>query len=260
MKKIITLLFISTAFLGQAQVGIGISSASINGSVQLEVASTTKGFLPPRMTYNQKMAISSPAQGLIIYCTNCGSNGEPEYYNGTAWVNMAGGTPASVPITVGSAYGGGIVFYILQPGDIGYDATVQHGLIAATSDQTVSIPIRWHNGVFTVTGATGTAIGTGMANTTAIINNQGSGTGHAAGLARAYNGGGFNDWYLPSKDELNLMYLNKNTIGNFLPDATYHSSSEIQYYYAWQQYFAHGNQIDTQFKDIQQWVRAIRSF
>jgi hypothetical protein len=166
----------------------------------------------------------------------------------------------AIPKTVGTTYQGGKIFYIFQPGDPGYVAGETHGLIAALSDQTVSTPIRWHNGGFSVTGASGTAIGTGMANTTAIINNQGSGTGHAAGLARAHNGGGYTDWYLPSKDELNQMFLNKTTIGNFRPDAAYHSSSEIQYYFAWQQYFVNGNQISTQYKDIQQWVRAIRTF
>ena len=119
MKKIILSFLLLSSFFIHAQVGIGVATANINASAQLEVASTTKGFLPPRMTYAQKIAIASPPQGLMIYCTNCGTNGEPEYYNGVAWVNMAGGTAASVPITLGSTHEGGKVFYIFQPGDPG---------------------------------------------------------------------------------------------------------------------------------------------
>jgi hypothetical protein len=74
--------------------GVGINSPA--ASAVLEASSTTKGFLPPRMTGNQRDAITNPATGLIIYCTNCGLNGgEPEYYNGRIWVNLVGGTTQS---------------------------------------------------------------------------------------------------------------------------------------------------------------------
>jgi uncharacterized protein (TIGR02145 family) len=52
--------------------------------------------LPPRMTLAQRNAISNPAAGLMLYCTDCGTNGSGEmnYYNGTAWIsmNMGGGS------------------------------------------------------------------------------------------------------------------------------------------------------------------------
>jgi hypothetical protein len=70
---------------------VGIGTASPDASAALEITSTTKGLLPPRMTAAQRNAIANPAQGLMIYCTNCGTNGEPQYYNGLSWVNLIGG-------------------------------------------------------------------------------------------------------------------------------------------------------------------------
>jgi uncharacterized protein (TIGR02145 family) len=110
MKKILLSLIVFGYFVSNAQVGIGISSANMDSSAQLEVSSTTKGFLPPRMTQAQRNAISSPAVGLMVYCTNCGTKGgEPQYYNGSTWLNMIGGnasTPTVVPsipsVTIGS--------------------------------------------------------------------------------------------------------------------------------------------------------------
>jgi len=65
-------------------------------------------------------------------------------------------------VAIGDSYGGGIVAYILQSGDPYYDVNVQHGLIAATADQ--STGIQWYNGSNVSTGATATAIATGQAN------------------------------------------------------------------------------------------------
>ena len=68
MKKILILLaiFITVATTAQS-VGINDDGSAANASAMLDVSSTTKGFLPPRMTYTQRQAISTPAQGLIIY-------------------------------------------------------------------------------------------------------------------------------------------------------------------------------------------------
>ena len=138
---------------------------------------------------------------------------------GTSYGSVVSFTTASPPVTVGSVYGGGIVFYILQSGDNGYDANVQHGLIAATTNQ--SNGVNWAK-TASVTGATGTAIGTGLANTNIIITNQGNSGSYAAKIARDYTGGGYTDWYLPSAEELHKMVgvtaLNLSTY--------YHSSTE----------------------------------
>ena len=116
------------------------------------------------------------------------------------------------PIDIGSSYQGGKVAYIFISTDPGYVAGETHGLIVSPANQ--SNGIRWFNGTNTTTGATGTAIGTGKANTDSIISNQGATTtSYAAGLARAYNGGGYTDWYLPSKEEVHILCLNKTFLG-----------------------------------------------
>lgn len=157
-------------------------------------------------------------------------------------------------LVIDASYQGGKVAYL--------DASGQHGLIAADADQTPATSgIRWYNGTYTLMGATGTAIGTGSANTTAIIASQGEvATSYAAGLARAYDGGGYGDWYLPSKDELNQLYLNREAIGGFR-DAYYWSSSESEANanVAWHQYFGTGAQ-QTYYKGDRGRVRAVRTF
>ena len=96
MKKLVILFAIFITFGTMAQsVGINADGSAADASAMLDVSSTTKGFLPPRMTNAQITAISTPAAGLIVYCTNCGPNGEMQYYNGVAWVNFSGAAAAT---------------------------------------------------------------------------------------------------------------------------------------------------------------------
>ena len=150
-------------------------------------------------------------------------------------------------LAIGQSYQGGIIAYI--------DSTGQHGLIAATADQ--SEGIQWYNGTNIVTGATGTAIGTGLTNTNAIIAVQGSGS-YAASIARDYNGGGYTDWYLPSKDELNQLYQQQTAMGGFEGEY-YWSSTEYDNNTAREQSFYDGSQNDS-FKTSTYYVRAVRAF
>ena len=160
--------------------------------------------------------------------------------------------------SVGASYGGGKLAYILVSGDPGYSSTTVHGLIAATSDQ--STAALWYNGTYTVTGATGTAVGSGLSNTMAIIANQGAGS-YAAQLCHAYTGGGYTDWYLPSKDELNKLYINQTAIGGFASGSYcyYWSSSEDSYGSAVGQLFFNGYQAYLS-KSSPTYVRAVRAF
>jgi hypothetical protein len=256
------------AIINSGKLIVGASSAA-SASAVLEASSTTQGFLPPRMTYYQRTQIASPIAGLTIWCSNCGASGEMQVFNGNSWTNMIG-RAASIYLRVGDVYQGGKVAYILVNGDPGYDATTQHGLIAATSDQSRKITWDRLTGDFysyqgTNRGAIGTAIGTGFSNTSNIIASQGeTASSYAAGVARAYTGGGYTDWYLPSKEELNKLYLNRVAIGEFISNSygLYWSSSEIQsypYHSAWLQDFSNGGPLSF-FKDFDVNIRAIRSF
>ena len=175
-------------------------------------------------------------------------------------------TVAAGPHALGDVYGGGKVAYILEPGDLGYSPTVQHGLIAATADQTPSgSGIMWarpdYQSVF-IPGGTEFWIGTGAANTDKIVAQNGAGNTYAAGLARSYNGGGYSDWYLPSRDELNKLYLNSGWIGGLATEPYwiyYWSSSEYDANNAWMQKFNMGSQGDDN-KPYSGRVRAVRAF
>ena len=108
-----------------------------------------------------------------------------------------------------------------------------------------------------LSGADGTAIGTGNQNTIDIM--AGCATaGIAARLCGDLVQGGYSDWYLPSKDELNKLYLNRSAIGGFA-SVGYWSSTEYVYSRAWYQSFDDGDQIQA-LKDVTYYVRAIRAF
>jgi uncharacterized protein (TIGR02145 family) len=97
--KILILITFVFLCLSTATAQVGIGTETPNASAVLDLTSTTQGLLPPRMTADQRNAIASPAQGLMIYCTNCGTDGELQVYNGTNWTNLVGGATAPLLVT-----------------------------------------------------------------------------------------------------------------------------------------------------------------
>ena len=128
------------------------------------------------------------------------------------------------PLAIGDYYEGGIVAYISTSSTL---AEETHGLIAAKSDIS-PVGIVWSNIQSTQIG-TANYIGSGLTNTNSIVSRLGaSASYYAAGKARFYTGGGNNDWFLPSKDELIELCRNRLAIGNFITtsESFYWSSSE----------------------------------
>lgn len=161
---------------------------------------------------------------------------------------------------------GGLIIYI----NPNYENDGWHYLEAAPADQSTSI--MWFSDImdanenFFATGALSTAIGTGKSNTQTIVNSQGEGA-YAAKLCSELEMGGYDDWYLPAKDELNLMYENLylKGLGGFNQGdgrEYYWSSSEAAFdeiLYAWLQSFGNGKQQEDN-KWYEYRVRAVRDF
>ena len=248
---------------------VGNSSESSSSAI-LEVNSTSKGFLPPKMSASQRDAISNPASGLMIWCNNCGSTGEIQVFSENAqWLTITGQTPSGVYTpSVGENYQGGIVAYLLTPSDFGYDANVPHGLIASIVDLNNSNGIQFWNGrdIPIDFSLLPSDIGKGYSNTQTIVSNFGQPTNnYAAGIAYNYRGGGYSDWYLPSLDELIKLYLNRVVIGGFTTDYYWSSTSagrnqDTEFTYA---YIFDSNYSRRAYETYQRYtykVRAVRSF
>jgi hypothetical protein len=157
----------------------------------------------------------------------------------------------AVTFTIGDHYGGGIIFYI--------DTTNLHGMIADDADLGA---IRWNSADFITVGAKATAIGKGKRNTKKIVAAMGTSVSYAALLCDQSVKNGYTDWYLPSRDELNELYKQRNVIGGFqsgVSGSYYWSSSEAANYKARCQFFYNGIQtVNLQYQTLN--VRAIRNF
>lgn len=231
---------------------IGINNENPDASAALDITSTTGGLLPPRMTTTQRDAISA-AKGLVLFniTTNTLQINEGDATTAN-WVSL---TASTCGLSIGDTHQGGIIFYL--------DGSGCHGLVAAPTNQSTSAS--WYNGNYIDTRAYGSGLFEGKYNT-AMINNTQGGASSAAAICGNLSLGGYNDWYLPSIEELNKMYQNigqGNTlglgnVGNFANNY-YWSSTEYDNDGAWRQDFDNGRQSDND-KNYTDDVRAVRAF
>ena len=187
---------------------------------------------------------------LLVISTSC--NKETEVIpSAVLQSSSAGLSQSSGNHFIGEHFGGGIIFYL--------DLSGKHGLIASSAD--FEEPSVWSK-KDTLNGARDTALGSGAANTRRIIKTQGFPQSEADSYAALECIGlisnGYQDWYLPSINELNEMYKNKKIIGGFQA-FSYWSSSELNATKAWFQNFNNGSQI-LQLKIASYALRPIRRF
>jgi hypothetical protein len=172
----------------------------------------------------------------------------------TVTINTRGITKLDIhPLSVGdTGPAGGLIFY-----DKGSYSDGWRYLEAAPSDMSG----QWSVYERDVSG-TNTVIGSGKRNTQVIVDSlkRTGESGRAAQLCASYTYGGYNDWFLPSQDELNLIYKNLTAkgLGSFT-NSYYWSSSQSNYSAVWCQNLSAGNQIGYE-KKYTLCVRAVRAF
>jgi hypothetical protein len=109
MKKLLVLYFLCLGFFANAQVGIGTENAA--SSAILDVTSTTRGLLPPRMTTTERDAISAPATGLMIFNTTTNTL---NLFNGSVWFEITQ-TPTQGQATINTAPSSPGILYATKP-------------------------------------------------------------------------------------------------------------------------------------------------
>lgn len=198
--------FERTASSGRGNIHFATTSSTVSKNVCLNDSKMT-------LTYTGKLGIgtTAPTQTLDVNGTIRIRGGDP--VEGGTLICDADGNAIwqKTKYEVGDFAQGGVVFWVDESGE--------HGLVCAIEDQNGGAGIQWYNGVATNTEAHGRGIFAGKMNTMLIVANQGSNSNaYAAGLCSNYyveqNGIIYGDWYLPSKEELVLMYQNQLIIDN----------------------------------------------
>lgn len=186
-------------------------------------------------------SITGLTEGSVYYARAYATNSA-----GTAYGNEMTFTA----LVIGQVYAGGILGYLLQPGDPGYYAGEAHGIVVSFY---TSPAWHWSPVANTIIG-TKTALGTGKANTDRIVRSQvyefPENLEEFKNISAAQicfyiiKNGDYTDWFLPSKDELNKLYANKDKLPDFTKEGRdyYWSSSEVSQNEAWIQSFTTGKQ------------------
>lgn len=161
---------------------------------------------------------------------------------------------------IGEEYGGGVIFHLWKD-----NAGVEHGLIVALTDQSISQA--WSNVTSAEIGTSAQSSWDGLSNSNSIVGQAGH-TSSAAKLCLDLVSGGQSDWYLPSIQELNMLWNNYYTVtralsqisgATQLSNSVYWSSSESNDNYAWYFSFGNGNASNAS-KGNTNYVRAVRAF
>ena len=161
---------------------------------------------------------------------------------------------------IGEEYGGGVIFHLWKD-----NAGVEHGLIVALTDQSTSRA--WSNVTSAAIGTSAQSSWDGLSNSNSIVGQAGH-TSSAAKLCLDLVSGGQSDWYLPSIQELNMLWNNYYTVSRALSQISgatqlskseYWSSSESISNYAWSFYFGNGSTSLNRKSDTY-YVRAVRAF
>jgi len=203
-------------FRVSGQVSVNTDGSAPDPAAMLEIKSDSKGLLLPRVDYLNLP--TNPTAGLLVYIIAHAPYGNGLYFSdGAGWVKIGATTHY-----IGQQTGGGIVYYV--------DSTGQHGLIAATADCPLDYPYGCQ--ADSIIGANGTAIGDGAANTAAIV--SGCPAAETAAMAcDTLTSNGFSDWFLPSRDELDSLYHQKQVVGGFVDDNIYWTSTQQSTPAAW---------------------------
>ena len=161
---------------------------------------------------------------------------------------------------IGEEYGGGVIFHLWKD-----NAGVEHGLIVALTDQSISQA--WSNVTSAAIGTSAQSSWDGLSNSNSIVGQAGH-TSSAAKLCLDLVSGGQSDWYLPSIQELNMLWNNYYTVtralsqisgATQLSNSVYWSSSEYNDLYAWYFSFNFGPTNGGN-KGAAVCVRAVRAF
>lgn len=198
---------------------------------------------------------------IASYATNSAGTGYA-----TDKLNNAVDIKFTTKLAIGDKFGGGKVAYLFVLGEPGFIDGQLHGIIAADTDQIIQIA--WDNNSRNIiTGAVVKSVGAGKVNTDSVVSKLGKlySNYFAAGVARNYVNGAYNDWYLPSKDELERLQANKTIL--VMLQNSYWSSTEDNLSatgglapYAWQVQFYPNNTSILATKTTNFAVRAVRSF